>query len=286
MRSAKPDLWMAETESPPPTMVVASWLEATAFGDGVGAVREGGELEDAHGAVPEDGAGVGDFGGEELCRFGADVEGHELGGEGFGALENRARGVRVEAVGEDVVDGQEKLDALGFCFVESGACDFDLVFFDERLAGLLALGAEEGVGHAAADEDGVGLVHEGVDDFDFVRDLGAADDGDEGLVGLVEGLAEMAELGLHEQAGGGLGDEVGDALGGGVGAVGAAEGVVDVDVAEGCELFGEGGVVGFFFGVEAEVFEQEGLALLQLVGELGGDFADAIGVRRLRFRLR
>ena len=59
--------------------------------------------------------------------------------------------------------------------------------------------------------------------------------------------------------------------------MGAAEGVVDVDVAERGELLGEGRVVGFFFGVEAEVFEKEGLAGLEVVGHLGGDFAYAIG---------
>ena len=72
-------------------------------------------------------------------------------------------------------------------------------------------------------------------------------------------------------------DEVGDAFGGGVGAVGAAEGVVDVDVAERGELLGEGGIVGFFFGVEAEVFEQEGLAGFEVGGHLAGDGADAVG---------
>jgi hypothetical protein len=73
-----------------------------------------------------------------------------------------------------------------------------------------------------------------------------------------------------------LRDEVCDALGGGVGAVGAAEGVVDVDVAEDGELLGEVGVVGFFFGVEAEVFEQQGLAGFEVGGEFGCDFADAV----------
>ena len=67
----------------------------------------------------------------------------------------------------------------------------------------LALRVEEGVGHAAADDDGVGLVEEVVDDLDLVGDFGSADDGDEGLVGLGEGFAEVGELLLHEQAGGG-----------------------------------------------------------------------------------
>jgi len=59
--------------------------------------------------------------------------------------------------------------------------------------------------------------------------------------------------------------------------VGAAEGVVDVEVAEAGELFGEGGVVGLLFGMEAKVFEQEGLADFEIVGELGGEGADTVG---------
>ena len=77
---------------------------------------------------------------------------------------------------------------------------------------------------------------------------------------------------------------VGDAFGRGVGAVGGAEGVVDVEVAEGGELFGELGVICLFFGVEAEVFEKEGLAGFELGGELGGEFADAVGGEGYVFR--
>ncbi len=42
------------------------------------------------------------------------------------------------------------------------------------------------------------------------------------------------------------------------------------------ELLGEAAVVLFFFGVEAEVFEEEGLAGLEVVGEFFGDLADAV----------
>ena len=62
-----------------------------------------------------------------------------------------------------------------------------------------------------------------------------------------------------------------------MGAVGAAEGVVDVDVAEAGEFFGECGIVGLFFRVEAEVFEQERLAGFEVGGHLAGDCADAVG---------
>jgi hypothetical protein len=249
-------------------------------GDGVGALREGGHLEDAHGAVPDDGAGFGDLLFEEGDGFGADVEGHEVCREGTVAGEDLGFGVGGELVGEDVVDGEEEANTFGLCLGEGGFGDVEFVGFDEGFAGGLALRVEEGVGHAAADDDGVGfgwaIVEEVVDDADLVGDLGAADDGDEGLVGFGEGLAHVGELFLHEEAGGGFLDEVGDAFGGGVGAVCAAEGVVDVDVAEGGELFAEGGVVGLFFGVEAEVFEQEWLAGFEVGGHLAGDLADAV----------
>ena len=124
----------------------------------------------------------------------------------------------------------------------------------------LALSVEEGIGHATSDENGVGFFEQVVDDADLVGDFGTADDGDEGFVGRGESLAHIGELFFHEQTGSGLRDEVGDAFGGGMSSMGAAEGVVDVDVAEAGELPCEVGVVGLFLGMEAEVLEEESLA--------------------------
>ena len=59
--------------------------------------------------------------------------------------------------------------------------------------------------------------------------------------------------------------------------MGATEGVVDVDLAKAGELFGEVRVVGLFFGMEAEVLEEQHLAGFELAGHLGGDLADAVG---------
>ena len=186
-------------------------------------------------------------------------------------------GVGGELVGEDVVGGKQKTDALCFRFGEGGFGDVELVGFDEGPTSRLALRVEEGIGHASADDDGVGFFKQVVDDADLVGDLGPADDGDEGLVWLCQGFAHIGELFFHQQTGGGVRDEVGDAFRRGVGPVGAAEGVVDVDVAKAGELFRKGGVVGLFFWVEAEVFKQEGLAGFKIGGEFGGDLAYAIG---------
>ena len=56
-----------------------------------------------------------------------------------------------------------------------------------------------------------------------------------------------------------------------------AERVVHVVVRQAGKLLGELVVVGFFFGMEAQILQQQGLALLQLAGHLLGFRADAVG---------
>ncbi len=69
----------------------------------------------------------------------------------------------------------------------------------------------------------------------------------------------------------------------GVLAVGRAEGVVDIDIAELGELFGEVRLVLFLFLVEADVFEQQHVAVLQRIGRLLGLGADAVAGELHRF---
>ena len=108
------------------------------------------------------------------------------------------------------------------------------------------------------------LFEQVLDDADLVADFGAAEDGDERLLGVLQGPAQILQFLFHEQSGGGFLHELGDADGGGVGAMRRAEGIVDVEVGELGELPGEFLVVVFFFGVEAQVFEQQRLAFFQL----------------------
>ena len=62
-----------------------------------------------------------------------------------------------------------------------------------------------------------------------------------------------------------------------MGTVGGAEGVVDVNVSEVGKLASEGRIVLFFFGVEADVFEQDNLAWLQTVACCFDLRTDAVG---------
>ena len=57
----------------------------------------------------------------------------------------------------------------------------------------------------------------------------------------------------------------------------AAEGVVDIHVAQLGELLGEGRIVGLLFLVEAQVLQQQRLPRLQLARHLLGNLADAVG---------
>jgi hypothetical protein len=138
------------------------------------------------------------------------------------------------------------------------------------------LGGEKGVGHGASDQEAVDFGEEVGQDGEFVADFCAAEDGDVGVVGVVEDFLEGFDFGFEEETGGG-GEVAGDEGDAGVGAVAGAEGVVDEDFGEGGEGFGEGGLALGLFGMEAEVLQQEDVAGLEVLGE-GLDLgADAVG---------
>ena len=134
----------------------------------------------------------------------------------------------------------------------------------------------EGEGHAAADDDLVGLLEEVVDERDLVGDLGPAQDGEQRPLRALHHRVEGVELRLHQEASRLVGKGHPDHRA--VGAVRGAEGVVDVDVAEPGQALAERlhrGRIGRLLGavlelhlrllldVEAEVLEQHHLARLQ-----------------------
>ncbi len=149
------------------------------------------------------------------------------------------------------------------------------ILLGQRLADRDALGVQEGVGHAAADHQRVDLVDEVFEQVDLGRDLGAADDRDDGLGRRAQRLLQRVELGLHGAAG--IGRQlVAEALGRGVGAVRGRERVIDPDVAELCQLRDEGGIVLFLFLVEAGVFQAAGCRRPSSPPRPGRGLADAV----------
>ena len=180
----------------------------------------------------------------------------------------------------------------------------------QGLADVAAEGLDEGVAHAAADDEVVHLADEVLQDRELGGDLGAADDGGQRALGVLQDVVDGLDLAFHQVAEHLVVREVlGDEGGGAVGAVGRAESVVHIAVSVGGELLDEGllglldgllgglllvlgGILGkaarlaFFLGVEAEVLQEEGLTRLQgrgllvrllaVGGELDGN-AQALG---------
>ena len=217
------------------------------LGQGDGALGEAGVLEQAHGPVPEEGAGPGHDLAERGRRLGSDVEPlPPVGDAGADHLE-----LVVGAEGEDVLGQDELVAALG----QEVLAGVDPVGLLEGVAHPVALGQGEGERHGPAHHEGVDLVEEGLDDAQLVAHLGPAQDGHKRPVGVVEQAAEDLDL-LGQEASGGAGQALRRADDRGVRPVGRAEGVVHVEVEPVDQAVDEGGIVGLLARVEAEVLQQ------------------------------
>jgi len=82
--------------------------------------------------------------------------------------------------------------------------------------------------------------------------------------GIAQRLLQMAQF-LFHRAARRRGQQIGQARGGGVRPVRRREGVVDEDVAQGRDLFGEVGIVLFLAGMEARVLQQKHVAIFQCI---------------------
>ncbi len=242
------------------------------LGDALGALGERGHLEDTHRAVPEDGLGGGEDVGELLDGLRADVRGQP-------ALRDLVEGDDlVLGVGGELGGGHEvhREDDLVAETLEEVLAGVDHLLLQQGLLGVVALGVEEGVAHAATDDDLVGLAGQSLDDAQLVGDLGAAEDDDVRGLRVGGGLLQDGDLLLHQVAGVGR-ETLGDVVHGGLRTVDDAEAVGDegtVVRGQGGELVGEGAALGLVLGglagVETHVLEEQDVALGQAVGALVG----------------
>jgi hypothetical protein len=85
-------------------------------------------------------------------------------------------GAAGDLLGHDHVGRQHDLDALALGQGEDALRLLDQVALEQALADAVALGDEEGVGHAAADEQRVDLRQQVLEHGQLARHLGAADD--------------------------------------------------------------------------------------------------------------
>ena len=244
-------------------------------GQGTGALGKGGELKDAHGAVPDDGARVFHRAGEGLDGLGADVHAHAAVGDGHGVHKLR-RGVGGKLGGAQGVGGQQEGNALLLGLGHHLPAVVQPVGLQQGGAHAAPQGLDKGIRHAAADDDGVGHVQQVADDADLGGHLGPAQNGHQRALGIAQSAAHDLQLLFDKEAGHG-GQIGGDARGGGVGAVDGAEGVGHVEVGHGGEGAGKVGVVLLLAGLEPEVFQQHDLTALEGGGLGVGVGADHVG---------
>ena len=235
------------------------------LGNGNGALGQGGILENAHGAVPDNGLGGLDSLGENGLALLADIQAHLVSGDGIGGHglhgDLAVNGVG-EGSGDHRVHRQQELDALGLGLGHHFLTIVDLLVVHQGLADVVALGGQEGEGHAAADDQGVHLLQQVVDHVQLVGDLGTAQDGHEGTLRIGQSLAHDGNFLLHQVAADG-GQVIRHTGGGGVGTVGRTERVVDENIRQGSQLLAQLRVVLGLALLKAGVLQQHDLALLQ-----------------------
>src|SRR5258708_28930749 len=115
------------------------------LGDLERAFGEGRQFENAHGTVPNDGAGASHFFGKRLDRLRAYVQGHHVRGDRLAMADDFGQGARFDAVGYDVVGGQQELELMVFRLLQKVAGEFEFVLFDQTLAYGFALRLDGGV---------------------------------------------------------------------------------------------------------------------------------------------
>lgn len=138
----------------------------------------------------------------------------------------------------------------------------------------MSLRGEEGEAHGAADQDRVGQLAEAIDDGNLVADLGTTEDGHEWPLRSAEQVRQRGHLALQEEPRGAALDQSRHTLGGGVSAVGGAEGVVYIHVAQLGQCRRQLGIVACLAGLVTDVLEHEHLTRPQALGERADVLAD------------
>ena len=236
-------------------------------------------LEDAHRSVPDNSLGGLDGICEELDGLGADIHAHLVGRDlvDINSLNSDLGidGVR-ELGSDDSVNGKKQALAELFCLLDHVCAVVNLGLVYERLADLIAFCLCEGVGHAAADDEGVALLKQVVDNSELVRNLCAAQNSYERTYRILNCLAEEVDFLLHQVTDNAGIDVLCNTDVGAVCAVCSTESVVYEDISQGSELFGELlAVLGLFLAITG-VLKKNNIAVLHSCNSCLGVLADYV----------
>ena len=141
-------------------------------------------------------------------------------------------------------------------FRQDGLGSIDRAGFHQAVLHVQAFGCQEGIRHAAADDELVAFGKQVFDHQDLVADLGAAQDGNIGMFRVGNRPPQVFQFLFHQETGNGR-QEVRHALGRGMRAMRRTKGIIDVHIAQRSHLLGQSHIVLFFFGMEAGIFQHD-----------------------------
>jgi len=181
---------------------------------------------------------------------------------------------RLQRVGDHHVGGQLEGDAPGGGSRHDLAGGCHHLLLDQRPADPMAFREQEGVGHAAADQQGLDPTHQGLEGSGLCGDLGTTDHRHVRLDRVHHHPLQRRHLPFYQESGGlpARSVEGGHGVDRRVTTVCGSKGVVDVVAEPSGQPPGEVRVVGLLTGVKAEVLQQQrtglgrGDALVETVG--------------------
>ena len=120
----------------------------------------------------------------------------------------------------------------------------------------MACSCQQGVGNAAADDEPVHPVQKVVEQFQLCGNLGAANDGNQGTLGIIQHLGKGIQFGHQQRTSAGSLCRTDGSFCRGLRPVGRGKGIHAVHVAHAGQLGSELGIIGFFALKHAHVFKE------------------------------
>ena len=248
-------------------------------------------LEYTHRAVPDNGLGILYFCTVKSNGLRSDIHAHlvsrnlvDVDNFGLdGRIINRIR----EVISDNGINRKKKLLAELLCFLDHFLAVVKLGVIHKRSADFVALCLDEGICHAAADDEGIALFKKIGDDVQLVSNLGTAEDCDERTNRILNCIAEELDLLLHK-----ISDCAGTALCADIlgydgnrsmCSVSGAECIADIIVSEISELLCKALSclfrLGLFLASEAGILKKYNVAVLHISNCLCSSFAGYVVIR-------
>ncbi|BBG31388.1 nitrous oxidase accessory protein [Zymobacter palmae] len=227
------------------------------FGQCFGTFCELVDFEYADRTVPQDGASAFQSVSESSGRFRTYVQ-NQVVISNVGNVFDSCFGFVGELFGYDNIDRYRDVD-----FAHQVLSSIDQISFVQGFAHVVASRCDEGVGNTTADDDGVAFFGQRVQHFQFGGYFGTTNDSHHRAFRFSQRFVQSVQLGFEQRTCNGFRRETSYAMSRSLGAVSGTESVHDEDVTLASVFLGQRFIVFFLAFVEANVFEQDDVAIVQ-----------------------